>query len=79
MNSSRGTERRIIIAIGYVVGNRLQPRSTLPLFDSDQNNQVRPLVIFQGPSIWNSIDEDIKSSSLSLFKKKVKPPLIEDY
>ena len=79
MNSSRGTERRIIIAIGYVVGNRLQPRSTLPLFDSDQNNQVRPLVIFQGPSIWNSIDEDIKSSSLSLFKKKVKPPLIKDY
>ena len=25
---------------------------------------------FQGPSVWNSIDEDIKSSSLSLFKKK---------
>ena len=27
---------------------------------------------FQGPSEWNSIDEDIKSSSLSLFKRKMK-------
>ena len=34
---------------------------------------------FQGPSVWNSIDEDIKSSSLSLFKKKMKQHLIKDY
>ena len=26
---------------------------------------------FQGPSVWNSIDEHIKSSPLSLFKKKI--------
>ena len=34
---------------------------------------------FQGPSVWNSIDEDIKSSSLSLFKKKMKQHLIKDF
>ena len=34
---------------------------------------------FQGPSVWNSIDEDIKLSSLSLFKKKVKQHFIKDY
>ena len=34
---------------------------------------------FQGPSVWNSIDEDIKLSSLSLFKKKVKQQFIKDY
>ena len=34
---------------------------------------------FQGPSVWNSIDEDIKSSSLSLFKQKMKQHLIKDY
>ena len=31
------------------------------------------------PSVWNSIDEDIKLSSLSLFKKKVKWQFIKDY
>ena len=34
---------------------------------------------FQGPSVWNSIDEDIKLSSLSLFKKKMKQYFIKDY
>ena len=34
---------------------------------------------FQGPSVWNSIDEDIKSSSLSLFKKKMTQQFIKDY
>ncbi|PFX33051.1 hypothetical protein AWC38_SpisGene2053 [Stylophora pistillata] len=34
---------------------------------------------FPGPSIWNSIDEDIKLSSSSLFKKKVKQQFIKDY
>ena len=29
--------------------------------------------------MWNSIDEDIKSSSLSLFKTKMKQHLIKDY
>ena len=36
-------------------------------------------VRFQGPSVWNSIDEDIKLSSLSLFKKKMKQHFIKDY
>lgn len=34
---------------------------------------------FQGPSVWNSIDEDIKLSSLSLLKKKMKLHFIKDY
>ena len=34
---------------------------------------------FQGPSVWNSIDEDIKSSPLSLFKKKMKQHFIKNY
>ena len=33
----------------------------------------------QGPSVWNSIDEDIKLSLLSLFKKKMKQHFIKDY
>ena len=36
------------------------------------------IVRFQGPSVWNSIDEDIKSS-LSLFKRKMKQHFIKDY
>ena len=36
------------------------------------------IIRFQGPSVWNSIDEDIKSSSLSLFKKKMKQQFIKD-
>ena len=27
---------------------------------------------FQGPKVWNSIEEQIKSSSLKLFKEKLK-------
>ena len=34
---------------------------------------------FQCPSVRNSIDEDTKSSSSSLFKKKVKQCFIKDY
>ena len=34
---------------------------------------------FQGLSVWNSTDEDIKSSSLPLLKKKMKQPFIKDY
>ena len=36
-------------------------------------------VRFQGPSVGNSIDDDIKSTSLSLFEKKMKPLFIKDY
>ena len=35
--------------------------------------------IFTTAELWNSIDEDIKLSSLSLFKKKVKQQFIKDY
>ena len=41
-----------------------------------QRNRHLP---YQGPSVWNSIDEDIKLSSLSLFKKKMKQHFIKDY
>ena len=34
---------------------------------------------FQGPMIWNSIDEDFKRSSLSLFKLKLKEHLTDNY
>ena len=35
-------------------------------------------IIFQGPSIWNSIDNDIKLSSISMFKKKCKFNILKD-
>ena len=41
-----------------------------------------PLLVanFQGPSVWNHpIDVDIKSSSLSLFKKEMKQHFIKVY
>ena len=41
-----------------------------------------PLLVanFQGSSVWNHpIDVDIKSSSLSLFKKEMKQHFIKDY
>jgi len=34
---------------------------------------------FQGHMIWNSIDEDFKRSSLSLFKLKLKELLTDNY
>ena len=34
---------------------------------------------FQGPMIWNSIDEDFKRSFLSLFKLKLKEHLTDNY
>ena len=37
-------------------------------------------VRFQGPTMWNFINEDINSSSLSFFKKKMKHTrVIQDY
>ena len=36
-------------------------------------------VIFEGPSVWNFIDEDIKSSTLSLLKRKMKQHFIKGY
>ena len=34
---------------------------------------------FQGPLIWNSIENDIKLSSISLFKKKMKNSYLDHY
>ena len=34
---------------------------------------------FQGPSIWNSIDDDIKLLSISMFKKKMQVQYLERY
>ena len=34
---------------------------------------------FIGPSIWNSLDSDIKLSSLSMFKKRLKEQYLEGY
>ena len=34
---------------------------------------------FQGPKIWNSIDESLKSTSLAVFKKKLKNLFIDKY
>ena len=34
---------------------------------------------FQGPSIWNSIDNDIKLSSIAMFKKKMQVQYLESY
>lgn len=34
---------------------------------------------FQGPKVWNAIDDDIKDSSFSLFKKKLKQNFIQSY
>ena len=34
---------------------------------------------FQGPSIWNSIDDHIKLSSVSMFKKKMQVEYLERY
>ena len=34
---------------------------------------------FQGPSIWNCIDKDIKLSSKAMFKKKIKTQYLKKY
>ena len=34
---------------------------------------------FQGPSIWNSIDDDIKLLSISMFKKQMQVQYLERY
>ena len=34
---------------------------------------------FQGPKTWNSIDESLKSGSISAFKKKLKNLFISQY
>ena len=36
-----------------------------------QSNYGKFNIRFQGPSIWNSIDKDIKLSSKAMFKKKI--------
>ena len=34
---------------------------------------------FQGPKIWNAIDDETKKLSMSLFKKRLKQGFIEAY
>ena len=34
---------------------------------------------FKGPNLWNAVDESIKTSSLSSFKKKLKLNNLESY
>ena len=34
---------------------------------------------FQGPSIWNCIDKDIKLSSKAMFKKKIQAQYLKKY
>ena len=48
------------------------------LFLTVKHNNVLN-IRFQGPMIWNSIDEDFKRSSLSLFKLKLKEHLTDNY
>ena len=36
-------------------------------------------VRFQGARIWNSLDDDVKSLSISQFKKKLKSDIFEKY
>ena len=44
-----------------------------------RTNYGKSNICFRGPMIWNSVDEDFKSSSLSLFKLKLKEHLINVY
>ena len=44
-----------------------------------QTNYGKFNIRFQGPKVWNAIDRDIKNSSLSSFKKKLKQSLIQSY
>jgi hypothetical protein len=34
---------------------------------------------FQGPTVWNSVDENLKSCSIALFKSKMKQSFLEHY
>ena len=34
---------------------------------------------FNGPKVWNSISENLKTLSISNFKKSVKSDLVKDY
>ena len=45
---------------------RLAAKQSYYLSKAKTNNGIFSTK-FQGPSVWNSIDKDIKSSSLSLF------------
>ena len=49
-----------------------QPTTSVSLFGKFN-------IRFQGPMIWNSIDEDFKSSSLSSFKLNLKEHLTNNY
>ena len=45
-----------------------------------RNNYGKFNIRFQGPSVWNDIDDNVKSSSfISVFKKRLKDQYVERY
>ena len=57
---------------------RLAARQTYYLPRSRTNYAIFN-IRFQGPTVWNTVDENIKSCSISLFKKKIKQNFIDNY
>ena len=57
---------------------RLASKSSLVLPSARTNYRIISLK-FQGPKTWNSIDESLKSCSISAFKKKLKNLFISQY
>ena len=57
---------------------RLASKSSVALPISHTNYGIFS-IRFQGPNVWNSIDESFKSTSLAVFKKKFKNLFIDKY
>ena len=55
-----------------MLSNIYQPSKLSYYLPKVRANYGKFNIRFQGPMIWNSIDEDFKRSSLSLFKLKLK-------
>ena len=58
---------------------KISPVLALSLSRITTGKRVQEQLSAQGPSIWNSIDDHIKLSSASMFKKKMQVEYIERY
>ena len=59
---------------------RLASIKTIILYSICKNYSYGKFSVrFKGPSIWNTIGSDIKSSSLAKFKKKIKQQYLDKY
>ena len=67
-----------LISFNHGYSTRLASKSTYYI-DQVRTNDGKCNIDFSGPLVWNNLDENLKSSSLHLFKQTTKADVLSAY